>query len=62
MQLGDGMDIMSLDGVSPGVPLRGLDDSARRTISYLIIWDITNRQDWAACESVQHIQAPFRAR
>jgi Rieske 2Fe-2S family protein len=114
MQLGDGMDTMSLDGASPGVPLRGLDDSARRTISYVNIfpnvllslhpdyvmthrlipvtvdrtiiecvwafppealerpgfdpryaiefWDITNRQDWTACESVQRGLASPHAR
>jgi Rieske 2Fe-2S family protein len=105
MNLRDGADTMSLDGASLGVPLRGLDGDALRTVSYLNIfpnvllslhpdyvmthrltpitadrtmieciwafppealdrpgfdpgyavefWDITNRQDWAACESVQ---------
>ena len=105
MQLRDGMDTMSLDGASLGVPLRGLDAARRRVVNYLSIfpnvllslhpdyvmthvltpvavdrtliecswafapetlaapgfdpayavefWDITNRQDWAACESVQ---------
>jgi phenylpropionate dioxygenase-like ring-hydroxylating dioxygenase large terminal subunit len=105
MELRHGMDTMSLDGTSPGVPLRGLDGSALRTVRYLHIfpnvllslhpdyvmthrltpvtadrtiiecawafppealdrpgfdpgyavefWDITNRQDWGACESVQ---------
>src|SRR5262249_33063056 len=105
MQLRDGMETMSLDGASRGVPLRGLHGDALRTISYLHIfpnvllslhpdyvmthrltpvaadrtiiectwafapealdrpgfdpgyavefWDITNRQDWGACESVQ---------
>ena len=105
MELGDGVDTMSLDGTSLGVRLRGLDGSALRTVSYLNIfpnvllslhpdyvmthrltpvavdrttiecvwafppealdrpgfdsgygvefWDITNRQDWTVCESVQ---------
>ena len=96
---------MSLDGSSGAVPLRGLDDDARRRIEYLGLlpnlllslhpdyvmthrlepltpgrtflecqwlfapeavaaegfdpgfaadfWDLTNRQDWAACEGVQ---------
>jgi glycine betaine catabolism A len=105
MELRDGMDTMSLDGASYGVPLRGLDERGLRTVIYVNIfpnillslhpdyvmthrmiplaadrtriectwafapeavsapdfdpgyavefWDITNRQDWAACESVQ---------
>jgi Rieske 2Fe-2S family protein len=105
MDLRDGMDTMSLDGKSNGVPLRGLDQEGLRTVVYINIvpnvllslhpdyvmthrlipvsadrtriectwafapeaaarpgfdpgyavefWDITNRQDWAACESVQ---------
>ena len=105
MELRDGMDTMSLDGSSYGVPLRGLDRQGLRTVVYIAIfpnillslhpdyvmthrmvpvaadktriectwafapeavarpdfdpgyavefWDITNRQDWAACESVQ---------
>jgi glycine betaine catabolism A len=105
MDLRDGMDTMSLDGASGGVPLRGLDRQGLRTVIYVNIlpnvllslhpdyvmthrltpvgpdrtriecswafapeavarpefdpgyavefWDITNRQDWAACESVQ---------
>ena len=105
MELRDGMDTMSLDGRSGGVPLRGLDAGRRRTVEYVNVfpnilislhpdyvmvhrllplaadrtliectwafapealerpgfdpgyavdfWDITNRQDWAACESVQ---------
>jgi Rieske 2Fe-2S family protein len=105
MDLRDGMDTMSLDGTSGGVPLRGLDQQGLRTVIYVNIlpnvllslhpdyvmthrltpvgaartriecswafapeavarpefdpgyavefWDITNRQDWAACESVQ---------
>ncbi|HEY0718372.1 MAG TPA: aromatic ring-hydroxylating dioxygenase subunit alpha [Streptosporangiaceae bacterium] len=105
MDLRDGMDTMSLDGRSGGVPLRGLDAKGLRTVSYVNVfpnvlisghpdyvmvhrlmplavdrtriectwafapealerpgfdpgyavnfWDITNRQDWAACESVQ---------
>ena len=105
MRLRDGMETMSLDGVSLGVPLRGLDPAVLRTVNYLSIfpnvllslhpdyvmthvltpvavdrtliecswafapealarpgfdpgyaiefWDITNRQDWSACESVQ---------
>jgi Rieske 2Fe-2S family protein len=105
MDLRDGMDTMSLDGTSLGVPLRGLDATGLRTVIYLNIfpnvllslhpdyvmthrltplgvnrtliecswafapealelsdfdadyavkfWDITNQQDWAACESVQ---------
>jgi glycine betaine catabolism A len=105
MDLRDGMDTMSLDGTSLGVPLRGLDGPGLRTVIYVNIfpnvllslhpdyvmthrlvpvtvdrtmiectwafapealdkpgfdpdyavtfWDITNRQDWRACESVQ---------
>ena len=105
MDLRDGMDTMSLDGSSYGVPLRGLDRQGLRSVIYVGIfpnvllslhpdyvmthrmipvaadstriectwafapeaaaapdfdpgyavefWDITNRQDWAACESVQ---------
>jgi glycine betaine catabolism A len=105
MDLRDGMDTMSLDGVSHGVPLRGLDARGLRTVIYVNIfpnvllslhpdyvmthrlvplaadrtmiecswsfapeavaspsfdpgyavdfWDITNVQDWHACESVQ---------
>jgi glycine betaine catabolism A len=105
MDLRDGMDTMSLDGTSLGVPLRGLDATGLRTVIYVNIfpnvllslhpdyvmthrlvplaagrttiectwafapealekpgfdpgyavefWDITNRQDWGACESVQ---------
>jgi Rieske 2Fe-2S family protein len=105
MELRDGMDTMSLDGASHGVPLRGLDAEGLRTVIYLHVfpnvllslhpdyvmthilrpvaadrtkiectwtfapeavaqpgfdggyavefWDITNRQDWGACESVQ---------
>jgi len=105
MDLRPGMDTMSLDGTSLGVPLRGLDATGLRTIIYVNIfpnvllslhpdyvmthlltplaadrtliectwafapeamekadfdpayavefWDITNRQDWSACESVQ---------
>ncbi len=105
MDLRDGMATMSLDGVSHGVPLRGLDGTGLRTVIYLNVfpnvlislhpdyvmvhrllplaadrtkiecswafapeaveqpgfdpgyaiefWDLTNRQDWAACESVQ---------
>jgi Rieske 2Fe-2S family protein len=105
MHLRDGMDTMSLDGASLGVPLRGLDAAGLRKVIYLNIfpnvllslhpdyvmthrlvplgvdrtmiecswafapealerpgfdpgyavefWDITNRQDFDACESVQ---------
>ena len=105
MDLRDGMDTMSLDGTSLGVPLRGLDAKGLRTVIYVNIfpnvllslhpdyvmthrltpisvnrtmiectwafapevlekpgfdpgyavefWDITNQQDWGACESVQ---------
>jgi glycine betaine catabolism A len=105
MDLRDGMDTMSLDGTSLGVPLRGLDATGLRTVIYVNIfpnvllslhpdyvmthrlvplavdrtmiecawafapeaagrpdfdpgyavefWDITNQQDWRACESVQ---------
>ena len=105
MDLREGMDTMSLDGTSLGVPLRGLDATGLRTVIYVNIfpnvllslhpdyvmthrlvplaadrttiecswafapeaqekpgfdpgyavefWDITNRQDWGACESVQ---------
>jgi Rieske 2Fe-2S family protein len=112
MLLRDGMDTMSLDGVSHGTPLRGLDAEGLRTVIYVNIfpnillslhpdyvmthrmiplaadrtriectwafapeavsapdfdpgyavefWDITNRQDWAACESVQRgLTSPF---
>jgi glycine betaine catabolism A len=105
MELRDGMDTMSLDGTSGGVPLRGLGAAGLRSVVYVNLfpnvlvslhpdyvmvhrllplaadrtriectwafapealdrpgfdpgyavdfWDITNRQDWAACESVQ---------
>jgi Rieske 2Fe-2S family protein len=105
MDLRDGMDTMSLDGASHGVPLRGLDAKGLRTVIYVNVfpnvllslhpdyvmthrlvplaadrtmiecswafapeafaapgfdpgyavefWDITNVQDWHACESVQ---------
>jgi Rieske 2Fe-2S family protein len=105
MDLRPGMDTMSLDGKSLGVPLRGLDATGLRTVIYLNVfpnvllslhpdyvmthrltplaadrtliectwtfapetaskpgfdpgyavefWDITNREDWSACESVQ---------
>jgi glycine betaine catabolism A len=105
MDLREGMDTMSLDGASHGVPLRGLDAAGLRTVIYLNVfpnvllslhpdyvmvhrlaplaadrtmiecvwafapeavtrpgfdpgyavefWDITNRQDWGACASVQ---------
>jgi glycine betaine catabolism A len=105
MDLREGMDTMSLDGNSLGVPLRGLDATGLRTVIYINVfpnvllslhpdyvmthvltplaadrtiiectwafapealdkpgfdpgyavefWDITNRQDWGACESVQ---------
>src|SRR5258708_29140473 len=105
MDLREGMDTMSLDGTSLGVPLRGLDGQGLRTVIYVNIfpnvllslhpdyvmthrltplaadrtliectwafapealdkpgfdpgyavefWDITNQQDWGACESVQ---------
>jgi glycine betaine catabolism A len=105
MELREGMETMSLDGHSRGVPLRGLDETGRRIVIYAQIfpnvlislhpdyvmvhrlvplavdrtriectwafapeslrqpgfdpsyavefWDITNRQDWSACESVQ---------
>ena len=105
MDLRDGMETMSLDGSSHGVPLRKLDEKGLRTVIYVNIfpnllvslhpdyvmvhrlvplaadrtliectwwfapeavqqpgfdpgyatefWDITNRQDWQACESVQ---------
>jgi Rieske 2Fe-2S family protein len=105
MKLRDGMDTMSLDGASGGVPLRGLSGAALRTVNYLSVfpnlllslhpdyvmthvftplaadrtliecswafapeaaarpgfdpgyatgfWDLVNRQDWRACESVQ---------
>ena len=114
MDLREGMDTMSLDGTSQGVPLRGLDASRRRTVLYLNVfpnvllslhpdyvmthrlvplaadrtmiecvwafapeaaarpgfdpayaidfWDITNRQDWRACESVQRGLSSPRAR
>jgi glycine betaine catabolism A len=105
MDLREGMETMSLDGSSGGVPLRGLDAQGLRTVIYVNIfpnvllslhpdyvmthrllpvaadrttiectwafapeavarpdfdpryavefWDITNTQDWSACESVQ---------
>ena len=105
MDLREGMETMSLDGTSLGVPLRGLDEVGLRTVIYVNIfpnvllslhpdyvmthrltplsadrtiiectwafapealerpdfdpgyavefWDITNKQDWGACESVQ---------
>jgi Rieske 2Fe-2S family protein len=105
MELRDGMATMSLDGLSSGIPLRGLDATGLRTVIYIGVfpnlllslhpdyvmmhkmvplaanrtkiectwsfapeslaqpgfdpgyaiefWDITNRQDWQACESVQ---------
>jgi Rieske 2Fe-2S family protein len=105
MDLRPGMQTMSLDGVSQGVPLRGLDETGLRTVIYVNVfpnillslhpdyvmthrltplaadrtmiecswafapealqaprfdpgyavefWDITNKQDWNACESVQ---------
>jgi glycine betaine catabolism A len=114
MQLRDGMDTMSLDGTSLGVPLRGLDADSLRTVIYVSIfpnvllslhpdyvmthvltpiaadrtliqcswafapeslaspgfdpgyavefWDITNRQDWTACESVQRGLSSAHAR
>jgi glycine betaine catabolism A len=114
MDLRDGMDTMSLDGTSLGMPLRGLDAKGLRTVIYVNIfpnvllslhpdyvmthrltplaadrtmiectwafapeavgrpgfdpgyavdfWDITNRQDWQACESVQRGLASPHAR
>jgi Rieske 2Fe-2S family protein len=114
MDLRAGMDTMSLDGASHGVPLRGLDAVGLRTVIYLNIfpnvlvslhpdyvmvhrlmplaadrtmiecvwsfapeavarpgfdpgyavefWDITNRQDWGACESVQRGLSSAHAR
>jgi glycine betaine catabolism A len=114
MDLRDGMDTMSLDGTSLGVPLRGLDSTGLRTVIYVNIfpnvllslhpdyvmthrltpvavdrtmiectwafapealekpgfdpgyavefWDITNQQDWHACESVQRGLSSSRAR
>jgi glycine betaine catabolism A len=105
MDLRDGMDTMSLDGTTGGIPLRGLDAQGLSTVIYVNVfpnvllslhpdyvmthrlvplavdrtfiectwafapealaqpgfdpgyavefWDITNRQDWGACESVQ---------
>jgi Rieske 2Fe-2S family protein len=38
MDLRDGMDTMSLDGMSLGVPLRGLDATGLRTVIYVIIF------------------------
>ena len=114
MELRDGMDTMSLDGTSGGVPLRGLDAAGLRSVVYVNLfpnvlvslhpdyvmvhrllplaadrtriectwafapealdrpgfepgyavdfWDITNRQDWAACESVQRgLSSPHAA-
>ncbi len=109
MTLRDGMTTMSLDGISHGVALRGLGESALRTVFYVNVfpnillslhpdyvmvhrllplaadrtliectwwfapeaaaapgfdpgyamdfWDLTNRQDWGACESVQRAQS-----
>jgi Rieske 2Fe-2S family protein len=114
MDLRDGMETMSLDGRSQGVPLRGLDEAGRQTVIYVQIfpnvlmslhpdyvmvhrlvplaadrtriectwafaaealrrpgfdpgyavefWDITNRQDWSACESVQRGMSSPHAR
>jgi phenylpropionate dioxygenase-like ring-hydroxylating dioxygenase large terminal subunit len=114
MDLRDGMDTMSLDGVSLGVPLRGLGARGLRTVLYVNVfpnvllslhpdyvmthrlvplavnrtmiecswafapealdkpgfdpgyavefWDITNQQDWNACESVQRGLASPHAR
>lgn len=114
MDLRDGMDTMSLDGTSLGVPLRGLDATGLRTVIYVNIfpnvllslhpdyvmthrlvplaadrttiectwafapeavdrpgfdpgyavefWDLTNRQDWGACESVQRGLTSVHAR
>jgi glycine betaine catabolism A len=114
MDLRDGMDTMSLDGTSLGVPLRGLDATGLRTVIYVNIfpnvllslhpdyvmthrlvplavdrtliectwafapeapdkagfdpgyavefWDITNQQDWRACESVQRGLSSAHAR
>ncbi|MBA3430552.1 MAG: aromatic ring-hydroxylating dioxygenase subunit alpha [Actinobacteria bacterium] len=118
MELMEHATTMSLTGESLGVPLRGLDDDALRTVHYVGLfpnlllsphpdyvmahrmeplgpgrtfiectwlfppealvapgfdpsyaadfWDVTNRQDWTACESVQrgiggrgYRQAPF---
>ena len=101
MTLRDGVETMSLDGRSNGVPIAGLSGRELRTVMYLVgfpnllislhpdyvmthlltplavdrtriecvwafppemaadpsyavdFWDLTNRQDWAACESVQ---------
>jgi glycine betaine catabolism A len=105
MELGEGVETMSLDGHSAGAMLAGLDERQRRQVLYLAVfpnllvslhpdyvmthrltplavdrtwiecvwsfpveairrsgfdpsyavdfWDITNRQDWLACESVQ---------
>jgi Rieske 2Fe-2S family protein len=105
MDLREGMDTMSLDGSSLGLPLRGLSGEQLRTVIYVNVfpnillslhpdyvmthrltplavnrtmiectwafapesleqpgfdpgyavefWDITNQQDWGACESVQ---------
>jgi glycine betaine catabolism A len=105
MDLRDGMETMSLDGSSLGIPLRRLDAQGLRTVIYVNVfpnvllslhpdyvmthrlvplavdrtmiectwafapealdrpgfdpgyavefWDLTNQQDWAACESVQ---------
>ena len=38
MELRDGMDTMSLDGGSGGVPLRGLDARRRRTVEYVNVF------------------------
>jgi Rieske 2Fe-2S family protein len=105
MDLYDGVETMSLDGRSLGVPIRGLNERQRREVGYFGIfpnllisphpdyilthrveplapdrswvecewlfppealerpgfdpdyavafWDVTNREDWAACESLQ---------
>jgi Rieske 2Fe-2S family protein len=114
MDLREGMDTMSLDGASHGVPLRGLDAAGLRTVIYVNVfpnilislhpdyvmvhrlvplaadrtmiecvwafapeavaaegfdpsyavdfWDITNKQDWHACESVQRGLSSAHAR
>jgi len=38
LELRDGAETMALDGVSLGVPLRGLDGPALRTVSYLNVF------------------------
>lgn len=50
MELGDGMDTMAF-------PPEALDRPGFDPDYAVKLWDITNRQDWEACESVQRVLA-----